>query len=351
MRMPGMNGAELLEVVQREYPDTIRLILSGQAETESVMKALGVSHQFLSKPCDAEILQGTISARLRAARSRRQRRGQGAGGAHQQTTDAAGDLSEAGRVRCKQPELEHGRRRAAHLARPVDDRAPAQAGELRVLRSREAGRRRQRAPARCSASIASWRWCSARESSPTATRRRCEGFSMDALWRHSVATADRRASHRDRRTSRQDQVAAAFLAGMLHDIGKLVLAMGMPEQYAKRAQAGRRPAGANCSRSKCSSCTPRTPTWARTWSACGACRTRSPKPSPITKIRRSRRTPKFGLPASCTCADRIAYHPDIADVRSPELGLNLEYLEAQGRTDRWNEWREAYATVTQKATE
>jgi CheY-like chemotaxis protein len=40
MRMPGMNGAELLEVVQREYPDTIRLILSGQAETESVMKAL-----------------------------------------------------------------------------------------------------------------------------------------------------------------------------------------------------------------------------------------------------------------------------------------------------------------------
>ena len=61
MRMPGMSGAELLEVVQREYPDTIRLILSGQAETESVMKALGVSHQFLSKPCDAEILQGTIA--------------------------------------------------------------------------------------------------------------------------------------------------------------------------------------------------------------------------------------------------------------------------------------------------
>ena len=61
MRMPGMIGAELLEVVQREYPDTIRLILSGQAETESVMKALGVSHQFLSKPCDADILQGTIA--------------------------------------------------------------------------------------------------------------------------------------------------------------------------------------------------------------------------------------------------------------------------------------------------
>ncbi len=74
MRMPGMNGAELLEVVQREYPDTIRLILSGQAETESVMKALGVSHQFLSKPCDAEILTGHHRARVHAARPRRQSR-------------------------------------------------------------------------------------------------------------------------------------------------------------------------------------------------------------------------------------------------------------------------------------
>ncbi len=109
MRMPGMNGAELLEVVQREYPDTIRLILSGQAETESVMKALGVSHQFLSKPCDAEILQGTISARIRAARSRRQRSCQGAGRAHQQTTDAARDLPETGRNAAR-AELQHRRR-------------------------------------------------------------------------------------------------------------------------------------------------------------------------------------------------------------------------------------------------
>ena len=61
MRMPGMSGAELLEVVQRNIPTRSALILSGQAETESVMKALGVSHQFLSKPCDADILQGTIA--------------------------------------------------------------------------------------------------------------------------------------------------------------------------------------------------------------------------------------------------------------------------------------------------
>ena len=112
MRMPGMNGAELLEVVQREYPDTIRLILSGQAETESVMKALGVSHQFLSKPCDAEILQGTISRAFALRDLAGSEAGQGAGGAHQQTTDAARDLPETGRDAAP-AELQHRRRRRA----------------------------------------------------------------------------------------------------------------------------------------------------------------------------------------------------------------------------------------------
>ena len=168
MRMPGMNGAELLEVVQREYPDTIRLILSGQAETESVMKALGVSHQFLSKPCDAEILQGTICARFRAARPGRQRGREGAGRAHQQTTDAACDLSETRRDAAP-AEFEHRGRLEHHRQRSGHDGAPAETGELGVLRLAEAGRRRG---ARRSAvgSIASWRWCSARASFPIANR-------------------------------------------------------------------------------------------------------------------------------------------------------------------------------------
>jgi hypothetical protein len=55
----------------------------------------------------------------------------------------------------------------------------------------------------------------------------------------------------------------------------------------------------------------------------------------------------FGLPGIVHVADRIAHFPGTADPRAPELGLNVDYLEAQGRIDRWNEWREAYAVVTQ----
>ena len=50
MRMPGMNGAELLREVMRLYPSTVRIILSGHADKELVSACVGVAHQYISKP-------------------------------------------------------------------------------------------------------------------------------------------------------------------------------------------------------------------------------------------------------------------------------------------------------------
>ncbi len=60
MRMPGMNGAELLHQVMARYPQVIRIVLSGQADRESILGALGPIHQYLSKPCDADNLKATL---------------------------------------------------------------------------------------------------------------------------------------------------------------------------------------------------------------------------------------------------------------------------------------------------
>jgi HD-like signal output (HDOD) protein len=60
MRMPGMNGAELLSRVMQHYPKTVRLVLSGHADKELILKCIGSTHQFLAKPCDPEAIKAIV---------------------------------------------------------------------------------------------------------------------------------------------------------------------------------------------------------------------------------------------------------------------------------------------------
>jgi HD-like signal output (HDOD) protein/CheY-like chemotaxis protein len=57
MRMPGMDGAQLLELVRVKFPRTVRMILSGQSDRESILRSIGPTHQYLSKPCDVKELK------------------------------------------------------------------------------------------------------------------------------------------------------------------------------------------------------------------------------------------------------------------------------------------------------
>ena len=59
-RMPDMDGPALLERVKALHPATVRLALSGYSDREAVMAALPVAHQFLSKPCDVDVLITTV---------------------------------------------------------------------------------------------------------------------------------------------------------------------------------------------------------------------------------------------------------------------------------------------------
>lgn len=53
MQMPGMNGIEFLNIVRDKYPDTVRVMLTGNAEQRTAADAVnrGQIFQFLNKPC------------------------------------------------------------------------------------------------------------------------------------------------------------------------------------------------------------------------------------------------------------------------------------------------------------
>jgi putative nucleotidyltransferase with HDIG domain len=60
MRMPGMDGWQLLAEVKKLYPQTVRLVLSGHADPSSVMRAVGTAQLYLAKPCESGSLKAAI---------------------------------------------------------------------------------------------------------------------------------------------------------------------------------------------------------------------------------------------------------------------------------------------------
>ena len=61
-KMPEMSGSEFLSIVRERYPETIRIMLTGQASMESAIKAIneGEIFRFLNKPVDPDLLGSTI---------------------------------------------------------------------------------------------------------------------------------------------------------------------------------------------------------------------------------------------------------------------------------------------------
>lgn len=66
MRMPKLDGATLLGMVQEQWPGTARMILSGHADREAIIRALPAMHQYLAKPCTPTMLRHAIDRCLSA---------------------------------------------------------------------------------------------------------------------------------------------------------------------------------------------------------------------------------------------------------------------------------------------
>lgn len=64
IRMPGIDGGELLNRVKDLSPRTIRIALSGQVDMNEVMQSIRAVHQYISKPCEAEYLIDRIEGAL-----------------------------------------------------------------------------------------------------------------------------------------------------------------------------------------------------------------------------------------------------------------------------------------------
>jgi HD-like signal output (HDOD) protein len=229
MRMPGMNGAQLLIQVRERYPHIIRIVLSGHSDSEMILTCVGIAHQYLAKPCDAAVLKSTVT---RACALRELLRD----ATLQRLVSGMTTLPSLPTIYHQIVETVQAPDSSLHKVGEIIGRDMSMTAKiLQLVNSAFFGLGRQvsdPAQAVCLLGLDTIRSLVLSMHCFTYfDQTRLREFALDRLWEHSMAT---RACARiiARVEGCERQVADdAFIAGLLHDVGKLILAANLPGQY------------------------------------------------------------------------------------------------------------------------
>jgi putative nucleotidyltransferase with HDIG domain len=234
MRMPGMDGAALLEIVRRQYPSMLRIILSGYTEMEASLRAVPVAHQFLLKPCDPNTLRAAIDRATSLVEVLNSKMMASLVGSMQELPSVPRTYMEL-RKALADPETS-----ISNVVRIVEKDVAISAKILQLVNSAFFGLTRDVSDIKMAVSylginilqnlvvsVEAFRMFQPKKAIP--------GFSLEELHAHSQLTA-RIASHF---STGKKIPSAAVVAALLHDVGKLVIAERAPDHFA-RAVAGAR---------------------------------------------------------------------------------------------------------------
>jgi putative nucleotidyltransferase with HDIG domain len=327
MRMPGMDGWQLLSEVKKRHPQMLRLVLSGPTDPSCIMRSIGAAHEILPKPCDSAALKAVISR----ANMLKQLLG---------SERLAKLLARLG-VLPRPPKVFNDMLTYLQLplpsvpdaARIMSDDAPLTANVVKLANSAFFGSRQPIITAARAAAYLGPDILGAlvlglgvfKSGAPSGI----QGFSLERLWRHSLETAiAARTVARSEKLS-PAQADEAFVAGMLHDVGKVVFA-------ARPAAATNDPISAG---------THATAQMEAHHAEVGACLLASwGFPNSIVEAVAFHHTPGQAV-CSGLCltklvhiADRLV-HQRRAEYSGPfERGLEAELLAKLKLTERWPEW-------------
>ncbi len=229
MRMPGMNGAQLLNLVLRDHPKTVRIILSGYADLSEVMNCVGLTHQFLEKPCSLDDLK-TCLRRVTNVQSHLN---------HEKIRSATAGLKNLPSLPKTYLEIAEAVQSddcTTELIAEIASKDPGLCAKLlQISNSAYFGFGRKIFSVDDAVQLLG---VSIIQSLALATplyssfdQKKCPGFPLEQIWEHSaqVAALGRRLyrQHMD-----DPQLAEqAFAAGILHDVGKLILADSLGAEY------------------------------------------------------------------------------------------------------------------------
>jgi len=229
MRMPGMHGAALLAEVQKKFPKIVRIVLSGDSDQDLILKSVRTAHQYLSKPCDADTLKDTVS---RACTLRELLKDD----MLKQVVSNIGTLPSLPRLYQEiMTELQSEDASMSKVAKIISGDVAMSAKVLQMVNSAFFALPRHIESIAQAVNFLGLETIKALVLSAQIFKRfEVQGISMsflEKLWGHCLGTAAFAKAIAKEGNLKRELVDEAFLGGMLHDLGKLILSMGFPEKY------------------------------------------------------------------------------------------------------------------------
>jgi HD-like signal output (HDOD) protein len=229
LRMPGMDGVELMGVVRQLYPRSSRVIVSGLSDQAEIARSLDSTHQFLAKPINVKTLKATVSRlgnldaylkneQLQALVSQMRVLPSFPSVYHEIMQELGGE----------DPSLER-------LAQIISQDPSMTAKLLQIANSAASGRVNQAASAFEAVQFVGLSAVRSLALSAHIFRSfehmNLRDFSLASLWDHTVRSGHFAAMIMRMERADPIEVEEAYIAGMLHDLGKLMLADSMPQRF------------------------------------------------------------------------------------------------------------------------
>ena len=231
MRMPGMNGLELLELVQKRYPMMVRIILSGHSDPEMILKSVRSAHQYLSKPCASDMLISTVkrSCSLRDILEQ---------DTLKQIVSKTDDLPGLPSLYTElTAELQSTEGSVQRVGQIIEQDVCMTAKILQLVNSSFFGLPHHVSkPSKAAVLLGMDTIRSLVLSIGVFSQIQpsdLSGAALEDLYDHSMRTGA--IAYRIARNENMDEkmIDNAFMSGLLHDLGKLILAVNLPETYPK----------------------------------------------------------------------------------------------------------------------
>lgn len=229
MRMPLMDGAQLLAEVQRRHPEAVRIILSGHSDQELILRSVGPTHQFLSKPCEPDLLRRTIERALVLRQLLTDPRLKAVVGQIQSLPSMPTLLAEL------TEELQHPSCSLQKVGDIISQDVGMTSQILHLVNSAFFGLRREISDPGAAVTYLGLSTVASLVLTCHIFRQVDEScrawLGVDRIWQHSMNTGLMAKAITKIETGDKKQMEEAFAAGLLHDAGRIVLATGLPARY------------------------------------------------------------------------------------------------------------------------